>query len=423
LKTIYSAEIVSVGTELLMGQTVNTNAAFIAGELAAAGIPSYRQSVVGDNPGRLQQVLAEAVSRAALVIVTGGLGPTEDDITSECTAAFLGRKLVFDETSADRIKAYFNDSGREMPSSNLKQAMIPEGSVALPNVKGTAPGVLLEFGTDLGPGDEKIIILLPGPPSEMRSMFSEQVLPYIESKAPVRMRSEYIRIFGIGESAAEEMIRDLIDDSVNPTIAPYCSDGECMFRVTLTKLEGAADDDSSLLRIVQEIRDRLGEYAYEVGSRSLPEVAFDFLCERSETISLAESCTGGMIGAALTDIPGSSGVFKGGVTVYSNDSKIRLLGIDGDLIEKYGAVSRETAEAMACSCMKLFGTDHSLSVTGVAGPGESERKPAGTVFMCLASAKGTVAFRELKINRDRNGVRRMSVLNAFDMIRRELSGI
>ncbi len=417
---IFSAEIVCVGTELLMGQTVNTNAAYLARELAGAGIPSYRQTVIGDNPERLIGALEDAVSRSDLVVVTGGLGPTEDDITAACTARFLGRELVFDERSAESIRSYFSKTGREMPDSNLKQAMIPFGAAVMPNSKGTAPGVIVEFGKDKQQGDEKIIVLLPGPPYEMKNMFADHVLPYITKKAPIKMRSEYIRLFGIGESAAEDRIRDIIDSTINPTIAPYCSEGECMFRITVT--QNGSDDarDARLLeQTVERIRERLGDHIYEIGHRNLPEVVFDRLTGMSSSISFAESCTGGMLGAALTDIPGASAVFKGAVTAYSNDAKVKILGVDPDIIRKYGAVSRETAEAMALSCRKLFDSDLALSVTGVAGPGESGTKPAGLVHLCLVSEKGTV-FREIRIHRDRNGVRKLAVLNAFDLIRREL---
>ena len=307
-----------------------------------------------------------------------------------------------------------------LPISNLKQAMIPYGASAIPNLKGTAPGVIVEFGQDKGPGDEKVIVLLPGPPYEMKNMFSDHVLPYITKKAPIKMRSEYIRLFGIGESAAEEKIRDIIDGTANPTIAPYCSEGECMFRVTVTQ-NGSDDagEDELLSCTVARIRERLGDYIYEIGHRNLPEIVFDRLAGMSASISFAESCTGGMLGAALTEIPGASAVFRGAVTVYSNESKEKILGVDPDIIRKYGAVSRETAEAMAVSCRKLFGSDLALSVTGVAGPGESETKPAGLVYICLASESGTV-LREIRIHRDRNGVRKLAVLNSFDLIRREL---
>ncbi|MHB1453103.1 MAG: competence/damage-inducible protein A [Saccharofermentanales bacterium] len=418
---INSAEILCVGTELLMGQIVNTNAAYIARELVLAGIPSYRQSVVGDNPGRLAEAILLAAGRSDAVILTGGLGPTEDDITMAVTAEALGRRLLPDADSADHIRSYFHHAGREMPPSNLKQSFLPEGCIILPNRYGTAPGAIIETEAGQPFADPKVFMLLPGPPSEMHPMFDEAMQKYLKAHAPVKIRSEFIRLFGIGESAAEQRIKDIIQTSRNPTVAPYCSEGECMFRVSYTS---SADDgdagEEALAAAVKEVKGRLGEYIYEIGSRPLPQVAFEALASHGATVSFAESCTGGMLGAAITDFPGSSAVFKGGVIVYTDHSKIQLLNVPEKLILIYGAVSLQTAEAMAEGCRRLFDSDYAVAVTGLAGPGGgSDDKPVGLVYISLTGPEGTVT-RELKLKGGRARIRRAAMLNVFDMLRRTM---
>ncbi len=423
LEKIGSAEILCVGTELLMGQIVNTNAAYIARELAAAGIPSYRQSVVGDNPGRLAEAIRLALGRSDAVILTGGLGPTADDITMAAAAETAGLRLVEDKGSAEHIRGYFHHLGREMPASNLKQALLPEGCTVLPNRAGTAPGAIIETEDGGAFGMPKALVLLPGPPHEMQPMFAEAMRIYLRGRAPVRIRSEYIRLFGIGESAAEQKIRDIIDSSSNPTVAPYCSEGECMFRVSLTT-EGSAgghgQDETVLASTMEEIRGRLGEYIYEIGSRTLPEVVFDALRSRGLTVSFAESCTGGMLGTAITDFPGASAVFRGGVTAYSNEAKKQILGVPGSLLEQDGAVSLRTAEAMADGCRRLFHTDFAVSATGIAGPGGgTPEKPVGLVYIGIAGPDG-VRAQELRLRGSRSRIRKVTLLHAYDLLRRSL---
>ncbi|MHB8962584.1 MAG: competence/damage-inducible protein A [Saccharofermentanales bacterium] len=418
---IYSAEILCVGTELLMGQIVNTNAAYIARELVLAGIPSYRQSVVGDNPGRLAEAILLALGRSDAVILTGGLGPTEDDITMAVAAETAGRKLVSDADSADRIRSYFQHTGRTMPLSNLKQSFLPEGCIILPNNHGTAPGAIIETEPGRPLADPKVLVLLPGPPSEMRPMFDEAMERYLKAHAPVKIRSEFIKLFGIGESAAEQKIKDLIQKSRNPTVAPYCSEGECMFRISYTSSAETDDEgEDALAAAVDVVKERLEEYIYEIGSRTLPQVAFERMASCGATVSFAESCTGGMLGAAITDFPGSSEVYKGGVIVYSNQSKIQILDVPEDLIAQTGTVSPQTAESMAEGCRRLFDTDYAVAVSGIAGPGGgSEDKPVGLVYISLTGPEGTVT-KELRLKGSRARIRRAAVLHVFDMLRRAM---
>jgi nicotinamide-nucleotide amidase len=418
---IHSAEILCVGTELLMGQIVNTNAAHIARELVLAGIPSYRQSVVGDNPERLGEAIRLALGRSDAVILTGGLGPTEDDITMAVAAHTLGRRLVLHEASAEYIRSYFHHIGREMPASNLKQALLPEDCIVLPNRFGTAPGAILLTSPGSFSPTPKALILLPGPPSEMRPMLAEAFDVYLRAHAPVRIRSSFIKLFGIGESAAEQRIKDIIQSSVNPTVAPYCSEGECMFRVSYTaSAEDNGHAEQSLDATVAAVRERLGEYVYEIGTRSLPQVVLDDLRALGRTVSFAESCTGGMVGAALTDHPGASEVFLGGVTVYSDEAKARLLGIPIDEINRSGAVSAPVATAMAEGCRRLFGSDYAAAVTGIAGPGGgSPLKPVGLVFVAVAGPDGTQTV-ELHLKGSRDRIRKVTVLHVFDLLRRRL---
>lgn len=414
MKNFNSAEIIGVGTELLMGQIVNTNAAYIARELSFAGIPAYRQSVVGDNAKRLKETLLYAIKQNDLVITTGGLGPTEDDITIETIANALGRKLVLDETVKERISQYFHAYEKKIPLSINKQAMVPEGSIILNNPVGTAPGIIIEH--DLFSGGA--IIMLPGPPNEMKGIFNESVFKYLVGHAPIKIHSKYVRLIRIGESAAEEKIKDIIDESSNPTIAPYCSDGECMFRVSYTETDNK--DISQLQSVIDQIKDRLGEYIYEIGPRSLEQVVFDGLNKLSTSVSFAESCTAGLLGAALTNFSGSSRVFKGGVIAYSNEAKINLLGVNPKTIEKFKAVSKETANEMAIGCRNAFQTDYAVSVTGVAGPEPSDDKPVGLVYIALSTKEGT-RVEELNFRGGRARIRRTAVLYALDMLRREIA--
>ncbi|NLC69128.1 MAG: competence/damage-inducible protein A, partial [Clostridiaceae bacterium] len=334
-----NAEIVAIGTELLLGQIVNTNAQYISQRLPEVGVNVYFHSVVGDNPERLKRCLSIAMERSDVIITTGGLGPTNDDITKETIARLLGKELVLHEDILEEIKVFFKRHNREMTQNNIKQAYLPEGSIVIRNRNGTAPGCIAE-------SNGKVFILLPGPPSEMRPMFEESVLPYFMEKSGHLLVSRYIRIFGIGESQVENRIIDIIESQTNPTIAPYAKEGEVMLRVTARC--GRGEEPGKLLdSVVDKIRERLGDAVYSIENEELEEVVANLLIYNNITISIAESCTGGLISKKLTDMAGISKVFEGSVISYSNDLKINMLGVNKDTLERYGAVSSQTAIEMA----------------------------------------------------------------------------
>ncbi|HHV95502.1 MAG TPA: competence/damage-inducible protein A [Clostridiaceae bacterium] len=407
-----NAEILAVGTELLLGQIANTNAQYISQRLPEVGVNVYYHGVVGDNPNRIKNALNIALSRSDVVIMTGGLGPTKDDITKETVAEVLNKKLVLDENSLNVMKAFFAKHNRKMTENNLKQAYLPEGSIIIRNKNGTAPGCIIEHG-------EKIIIMLPGPPSEMRPMFDETVVPYFRNKCNSRLVSRYVKIFGVGESAVEDKIMDLIDNQTNPTIAPYAKPGEVMLRIT-ANCNTLEEADELINPIVNEIKNRLGDAVYSTENKEMEEVVADLLLSKNVTISVAESCTGGLISKTLTDIPGISKVFISGVVSYSNDAKINILGVKPETIEKYGAVSKYTAIEMAENVRKISNTDIGISATGIAGPsGGTEEKPVGLVYIAMATKDG-VEYKELRLWGERTRIRNVTCLHVLDMVRRYL---
>jgi len=407
------AEIIAVGTELLMGQIANTNAQYISAELPKVGIGVYFHDVVGDNPERLKACLSLALSRSDVVILTGGLGPTRDDLTKETVAAVLNRKLILDQKSLDVMTEFFAKRNRVMSQNNLKQAYLPEGCIIIRNKNGTAPGCIIEEG-------DKTIVMLPGPPSEMRPMFEESVMPYFASKSDVKLVSKFLRIFGIGESSMEDRIIDLVDSQVNPTIAPYAKDGEVTLRITASYPADGCHEDI-IAPVVEEIRKRFGDAIYSDDNSSLPEVAARLLIEKNKTVSFAESCTGGLLSARLTDIPGISKVFDRCIVTYSNRAKVEELGVRQETLDKYGAVSEETAREMAEGIRRISNTDIGVSITGIAGPdGGSPQKPVGTVFIALADKNGSRA-QKLELWGGRERIRNVACLHSFDMIRRYLS--
>ncbi|NTV90671.1 MAG: competence/damage-inducible protein A [Clostridiales bacterium] len=407
-----NAEILAVGTELLMGQIANTNAQYISSRLPDVGIGVFYHSVVGDNPDRLRECLRLALSRSDVIITTGGLGPTQDDLTKETIAGEMNRRLVLDTESLEKMKAFFDRLKRPMTDNNIKQAYLPENSIIIRNKNGTAPGCIIEEGG-------KTVVMLPGPPSEMKPMFDESVLPYFSEKSQFTMVSKFLKIFGIGESAMEDRILDLVDRQTNPTIAPYAKEGEITLRITARYKKGEAGQDI-IAPIEQEIRSRLGELVYSSDNRSLEEVAAGLMIDSGSTIAIAESCTGGMISARLTEIPGISAVFNRGIVSYSNQSKIENLQVNKQTIEKYGAVSKETVVEMAEGVRRVSGTALGLAVTGIAGPdGGTDEKPVGLVYVALADENG-VEFKELKLWGSRNRIRNVTCLHAFDMVRRKL---
>jgi len=412
-----SSEIICVGTELLLGQIVNTNAAWLARELGLMGINSYFQTVVGDNVERLLGILDLAASRSELIILTGGLGPTQDDLTMATVARYCQLPMQIHEPSRQAIEQYFLCFGRRhVTENNWKQAMMPQGAIVLPNTNGTAPGAIIEHTT--GSGRQVVFVLLPGPPSEMHLMFDLAVRPYLESKISTIMRHVFVRMIGIGESAAETKLLDLIESQHNPTLAPYASEGEVMFRITQSCAR--ADEKDRTGPLLAEVRSRLGEYIYEVGTRPLPEVVKDLLLSHNLTVSFAESCTGGLVSAAITDFPGSSAVFSGSIIAYDNTVKQQILGVTGQILETDGAVSENCAKAMATGCRNIMNTDYAVAITGIAGPdGGTPEKPVGIVFLAVAGPKGVTA-RRLQVGGNRARIRKVATLNAFELLRREI---
>ncbi|HAG56594.1 MAG TPA: competence/damage-inducible protein A [Ruminococcaceae bacterium] len=372
-----TGEILCVGTELLLGDIINTNAAFLARELAALGIGVYHQTVVGDNGGRLREAVELALSRSDLLVMTGGLGPTYDDITKETATEALGKKLVWNQQAYDRMEAYFARTGRVMSENNRKQAMMPEGAVVFQNENGTAPGAAMESG-------EKVIVLLPGPPSEMEPMFCNQVRPYLEGKTGQTFLSRTVHLFGIGESAAEEQLRELMESSHNPTVAPYAKTGEVLLRVTAAA-KNEQEAKKLLAPAVEEIQKRMGPYVYGVDVGTLQNAAVTALRQKGLTVSTAESCTGGGVAKRITEVPGASQVLQAGICTYTNRMKAELLGVKERTLQNYGAVSERTALEMAQGVRIRTGADIGVSVTGVAGPDPSEGKPVGLVFVSVSS--------------------------------------
>ncbi|MDP4146566.1 MAG: competence/damage-inducible protein A [Bacillota bacterium] len=407
------AEILAVGTEILLGDIINTNAQYLAKELASLGISVYHQSVVGDNGERLKAALNLALSRADLVITTGGLGPTKDDLTKEFASEYFNKKLILDEDSLNAIKYYFKKMNIEINEGNKKQAYFPEGSTILKNDYGTAPGCIID-------GNDKIVVLLPGPPREMKPMFENYVIPYLMKYQQGVLVSKVLRICGIGEGIMAERIGHIIDAQNNPTVAPYAKQNEAILRIT-----AKADNEEEALNLIQpmekDIRDILGEHVYGVGETSLEEEVGKVLIKNNLTISTAESCTGGLLAGRLINYPGISSVFMEGAITYSDEAKMRSVGVKKETLEAYGAVSSEVAAEMAEGIAKVAGTDIGISTTGIAGPGGATKdKPVGLVYIGLY-INGSVKTKELNIPGDRQKVRDRSVTTAIDWLRRELN--
>lgn len=407
------AEIIAVGTELLLGDILNTNAQFLAQELASLGIEVYYQTVVGDNPQRLEDTIFHAFSRADLIITTGGLGPTEDDLTKETAAKYFGEKLVPDKKALEQIEHFFRRIGRTMTENNIKQAMVPEhNGVVLYNENGTAPGIIIEK-------NGKMIVMLPGPPKETVPMFLQQVKPYLAQKQEVTFVSRILRVAGVGESAMETMVKDLIDAQTNPTIAPYAKDGEAILRVT-AKAKNEAEANRLIDPVAEALKERLGIAVYAEGETDLESVAAELLLQKKATLAVAESCTGGMIASRLVEFPGISRVLLEGCVTYSNEAKMRRLGVKAETLEKYGAVSPETAKEMAEGMAKTSGADIALATTGIAGPdGGTAEKPVGLVYIALTH-KGQTKVHEYRYAGKRNKIRERAAYQALDWLRKAL---
>ncbi len=412
MKKINTAEILCVGTELLLGDIVNTNAAFLSQRLADLGICVYRHTVVGDNPKRLRAALQAALESADLVITSGGLGPTYDDLTKETVASTMGRELELDNASLEKIKTYFARTGRVMTDNNIKQAMIPHGARVLPNDYGTAPAFAVE-DTEKG----KTVIMLPGPPSELVPIFNEQVVPFLKEQSDSVLLSTNIHFFGIGESALEQKIKAILTDSKNPTVAPYCKSGEVRLRVT-----AMADSEDEAHRLCSQMAERIkqsevGKFIYGVDVDSLENALVLMLHQRQMSMCTAESCTGGLVAERITAISGCSDVFFGGIVSYTNEIKNKILGVSEEILNTYGAVSRECAMEMARNARLRMGTDIAVSVTGIAGPtGGTELTPVGTVFVGLSTKEGE-SCRALSLSsmRSREYIRTVSASNALHM--------
>lgn len=407
-----TVEVISVGTELLLGNIVNTNAQFLAERCALLGLSMYNQAVVGDNKERLKEAVATALDRSDIVILTGGLGPTEDDLTKETCAEAMGFELTEDDHTRQRIEEYFKNSiYKEIPDNNWKQAVVPAGAIVLDNNNGTAPGLIMEK-------DAKRAILLPGPPNEMIPLFKEQVEPYLQKLRPELIVSKMIKICGMGESQVEDKLLDLIDRQTNPTIATYAKTGEVHVRVTASAPTTEIAD--RLIRpVVKEIKKRMGMFVYSTKEVETLEMAVVRLLKKYElTVATAESCTGGLIAGRLVNVPGASDVFKEGFVTYSNKAKRKHLDVSKNTLKKYGAVSKETAKEMAIGGAFATDSDLCVAVTGLAGPdGGSEEKPVGLVYMaCCLGDKVTVEKYQFKGNRSK--IREQSVVRALDLVRR-----
>lgn len=402
-------ELISVGTEILLGDILNTDAQYLSIELAKLGISVIHQSTVGDNRERLLAQLDEAAKRSDIIILSGGLGPTPDDLTKEVCCEFFGKEMFLHEPTVEKIKEYFSSKGIEMAQNNLKQAMLPKDCVIFPNDNGTAPGMAIEK-------DGVHILVLPGPPRELKPMFQNCAVPYLMQFSDRIIVSHNIRTFGIGESSMAEKVNDLFD-AQNPTVAPYAKDGEALLRVTA--MAKTKEDAESLCEpIIEEIKKRLDAYVYGVDFNCIEGAVVGMLKEHHLKVATAESCTGGLIAKRITDVPGASEVFECGIISYANGIKHKVLGVSEDDLNKYGAVSEPVAKQMAQGALKVSGADIAVSVTGIAGPdSDSTGKPVGLVYIGLAD-KENVWVREIRTSRrDRSYNRYVSASNALDMIR------
>lgn len=408
-----TVEMIFVGTELLLGNIVNTNAQYLSEQCAALGLSVYYQTVVGDNEERLLDIIENARKRADVILFSGGLGPTEDDMTKETVAKAAGLSLVMDEESRAHIEAYFAGIGRTISENNWKQAQIPEGSKALQNANGTAPGIIIE-------AEDCKMILLPGPPNELIPMFQNQVVPYLKRLSSDVICSAMVKVCGVGESAAEEKIKDMIDSQTNPTIATYAKLGEVHLRVTArAESEGAAQE--LIAPVVAELQERFGADVYTTEEeRTLEDVVVGLLKKHGLTITTAESCTGGLAGSRLVSVSGASDVYHMGFITYCDDAKHKLLGVKKKILKKHTAVSEKTARKMAIGGAKAAQADVCIAITGYADPQSgTEECPAGTVFIsCYAG--GETEVQRLQLKGSRNKVREIAALKALDLARRQI---
>lgn len=407
-----NAELISVGTELLLGEILNTDVKFLSEQLCILGINVYYQTVVGDNKKRLEEVLETALSRSDLIIASGGLGPTPDDLTKEVIAETVGENLVLDKQSLEMIEQYFRKTNREMPKSNIKQAMLPEHCIILPNDNGTAPGCIIEK-------NGKIIVMLPGPPNEIVPMFKSYVMPYLTEKSGKTLYSHTFKIFGMGESKVAEIMKDMMEKGTNPTLAPYAETAGVRLRLA-AMAENKEEGEEIISSARKDIINKLGKYIYAEEDKTLPETTVEMMIEKKLTVSAAESCTGGMFAKMIVDIPGCSEILGESFVTYSNAAKMKYLGVKEETLQKFGAVSEETAREMSEGVCRNTSSDIGIGITGIAGPGGgTKEKPVGLVYVSVTYDNVT-EIRRLTLGGNREKVRYTACLNAFDMILRRI---
>lgn len=406
-----NAEIISVGTELLLGEILNTDAKFLATELSELGINVYYQTVVGDNEKRLSDAIKTALDRSDIIIASGGLGPTPDDLTKEVISKYFNKPLVLDQKSLDTMMEYLKTKGLNTVKCNEKQAMLPKDCIILENTCGTAPGCIIEENS-------KIAIMLPGPPRELEQMYLKSVKPYLMKKTDSVFYSENLKLYGIGESKVSQILDDYIKKAENPSVAPYAEDPGVRLRLT-AKCKTADEGKQMIAPIKQDIYEKLGEFIYSEKGETLPEAVIRMLIENNMTISSAESCTGGLFSKMITDISGSSAILNEAYVTYANEAKTKILGVSEETLKTYGAVSEQTAYEMAQGLYNVSKSDVCVVFTGIAGPGGgTAEKPVGLVYMGVAIF-GKVTVSKLNLSGSRDKIRRTACLEAFDFIRKK----
>ena len=409
-----TVELVCVGTEILLGNIVNTNAAYLAEQCAMLGLSCYHQNVVGDNEQRMEETIRRAVSRSDIVILSGGLGPTKDDLTKEVTARVFDMELLEDPHTRARIQEYFDQNHRgRITENNWKQAQVPEGAMVIDNYNGTAPGLILQK-------DGKTAILLPGPPNELKPMFERDIRPFLNRLEPEGIYSKMVKICGFGESKVESMITDILESQTNPTIAPYAKTGEVHLRITAKAINEETADEM-MEPMMEELYRRFGSQIFTTEEAvTLEETIVELLKEKGKTVTTAESCTGGLVAGRLLNVPGASSIYMEGYITYSNEAKEKLLGVSHVTLEQYGAVSKETACEMAEGAAKAAGADLAISVTGIAGPdGGTKEKPVGLVYVgCYADGEARAYEFHFTGNRAKN--RESTVAKALTILRETL---
>ncbi len=403
-------ELISVGTEILLGNIVNTNAAYLAKKCADLGLSCFYQSVVGDNEERLLQSIETAAKRSDILILSGGLGPTKDDLTKETVAKYFGKEQYMDESVKDEIAGYFQKMNRKITDNNWKQALVPEGAIVVHNENGTAPGIIVEDA-------ECCVILLPGPPNELIPMFEKDIVPYLKKKSPDVIFSRMVKVCGIGESTAETMVADLMESQQNPTIAPYAKTGEVHFRIT-AKAPNKREGSKMTTPLVRELKKRFGNAVYTTDEEvTLEQSIIELLGKKGWTVSTAESCTAGLLAARLVNVSGASEVFKSGYITYANKAKRKILGVKKSALEKYGAVSEQVAVQMATGCAEVAKANVTVAITGIAGPGGgTEEKPVGLVYIAC-NVNGNVKVKECHFSGNREKIRQSSVAHALILMR------